>query len=142
MVSTEIWKNNRAITSVLEYANGARCVISRVDLEELWDFRETLEIYGDDKRVLLTYPTGFSRHVLSTLTIQGIDEHGTSYRKEPAIPWESAFTAELRHFHACITEGVECRTPIAEARHDVELIIDITKSYITGQSVEKNCARQ
>ena len=142
VVSTEIWKNNRAITSVLEYANGARCVISRVDLEELWDFRETLEIYGDDKRVLLTYPTGFSRRVLSTLTIQGIDEHGTSYRKEPAIPWESAFTAELRHFHACITEGVECRTPIAEARHDVELIIDITKSYITGQSVEKNYARQ
>ena len=142
VVSTEIWKNNRAITSVLEYANGARCVISRVDLEELWDFRETLEIYGDDKRVLLTNPTGFSRRVLSTLTIQGIDEHGTSYRKEPAIPWESAFTAELRHFHACITEGVECRTPIAEARHDVELIIDITKSYITGQSVEKNCAQQ
>ena len=57
------------------------------------------------RRVLLTYPTGFSRRVLSTLTIQGIDEHGTSYRKEPAIPWESAFTAELRHFHACITEG-------------------------------------
>ena len=142
VISTEIWKNNRSITSMLEYANGARCVISRVDLEKLWDFRETLEIYGDDKRVLLTYPTGFSRRVLSTLTVQGIDEHGTSYRKEPAIPWESAFTAELRHFHACITEGVECRTPITEARHDVELIIDITKSYITGQSVEKNCARQ
>ena len=50
VISTEIWKNNRSITSVLEYANGARCVISRVDLEKLWDFRETLEIYGDDEQ--------------------------------------------------------------------------------------------
>ena len=137
VVSTEIWKNNRSITSVMEYPNGARCVISRVDLEELWDFRETLEIYGDAKRVLLTYPTGFSRRVLSTLTVQGIDADGTSYRKEPAIPWESAFTAELRHFHACITEGTPCRTSIAAARHDVELIIDITKAYLTGKPVRR-----
>ncbi len=137
VLSAEVWKNGRSITSVLEYPNGARCVISRVDLEKLWDFRETLEIYGDDKRVLLTYPTGFSRHVLSTLTVHGIDENGTSYRKDPAIPWESAFTAELRHFHACITQGVECRTSLAEARHDVELIIDITKAYLTGQPVRR-----
>ena len=133
--SVEIWKGNRAITAVLEYPNDARCVLSRVDLEGLWDFRQTLEIYGDDKRVLLSYPTGFSRRVLSTLVVQGIDAEGTSYRKEPAIPWESAFTAELRHFHACITEGMPCRTPIAEARHDVQLIIDITRSHITGEPV-------
>lgn len=137
VVSTEIWKNNRSITSVLEYPNGARCVISRVDLENLWDFRETLEIYGNDKRVLITYPTGFSRRVLSTLTVHGIDENGTSYRKEPAIPWESAFTAELHHFHACITEGATCRTPLNEARQDVELIIDITKAYLTGNPVRR-----
>ena len=138
VVSTEIWKNNRSISAVLEYPNGARCVITRVDLEELWDFRESLEIYGDTKRVLVTYPTGFSRRVLSTLTVHGIDADGTSYRKEPAIPWESAFTAELRHFHACITEGITCRTPLTEARQDVELIIDITRSYLTREAVRRD----
>ncbi len=138
VVSTEIWKNNRSINTVLEYPNGARCVITRVDLEELWDFRESLEIYGDSKRVLVTYPTGFSRRVLSTLMVQGIDAEGTSYRKEPAIPWESAFSAELRHFHACVSGGVECRTPITEARHDVELIIDITKAYLTQKPVRRD----
>jgi hypothetical protein len=34
---------------------------------------------------------------------------------------------ELRHFHACITEGKVCRTPIESARDDVALIIDIIK---------------
>ena len=137
VVSAEIWKNDRAITTVLEYPNGARCVLTRVDLEELWDFRETLEIYGDSRRVLLTCPTGFARRVLSTLMVQGIDERGVSYRREPVIPWESAFTAELRHFHACITEGVPCRTSITESRHDVQLIIDIIKSYVTGKPVRR-----
>ena len=75
--------------------------------------------------------------MLSTLTVQGSDADGTTYRKEPAVPWESAFSAELRHFHACITEGTPCRTSIAEARHDVELIIDITKAHLTGKPVRR-----
>ena len=133
--SVDIWKGGRAITAVLEYPEGARCVLSRVDLEKLWDFRQTLEVYSDDKRVLLSYPTGFSRRVPSTLVVQGIDAEGTSYRREPAVPWESAFTAELRHFHACITQAVPCRTPLAQVKHDVQLIIDITKSHITGAPV-------
>ena len=67
----------------------------------------------------------------------GIDADGTSYRKEPAIPWESGFTAELRHFHACITEGAPCRTPLGEVRYDVQLILDITQAYITGEPVRR-----
>ena len=135
VLSVEIWQNDRAITSVFEYANGARCVITRVDLNTLWDFKETLEVYGDDKRVLLSYPTGFSRRVMAKLVVQGIDGDGVTYTKEPKIPWDSAFTAELKHFHQCITEGIECRSDLSKARHDVELIIDITKVYATGQAI-------
>ena len=129
VVSTEIWRNGRAITITLEYANGARGVASWVDLSNLWDFHETLEIYGDDKRVLVTYPTGFARGVLSTVTVQGIDERGTSYRKEPNIDWETAFKRELRHFHDCVVDGVPCRTPVESARYDIALIIDMIKAY-------------
>ena len=137
VISAEIWQNNRAITTVMEYPNGARCVLTRVDLQKLWDFRETLEVYGQDKRVLLSYPTGFSRRVMSTLVVQGIDGDGTTYRKEPAISWDSAFTAELRHFHDCITQGTECRSSLAHARQDVKLIIDITMCHLTGEPVRR-----
>jgi len=130
VVSTEIWQDGRAVTTTLAYPNGARCVASWVDLSDLWDFKETLEVYGDDKRVLVSYPTGFSRGILSTVTIQGVDEAGVSYRKEPAIDWESAFSRELRHFHACIVEGTSCRTSVASARDDIGLIIDIVKRYL------------
>ena len=131
VVSTEIWREGRGVTLTLAYEDGARCVATWVDLPKLWDFQETLEVYGDDKRVIIGYPTGFSRGILSTVSIQGIDDNGMTYRKEPAIDWESAFKRELRHFHKCIVDGIACRTPLEDARLDVGLIIDITKAYPT-----------
>ncbi len=137
VVSSEIWFNGRAVTMTLEYPSGARCVASWVDLPDLWDFRETLEVYGDDKRVLITYPTGFSRGILSTVTVQGVDEKGTTYRLEPAIDWESAFSRELRHFYDCVRNGATCRTPVESARDDIALIIDVIKAYQTHASVAR-----
>ena len=129
VVSTEIWQEGRAITFTLAYPCGARCVASWVDLSTLWDFKETLEIYGDDKRILLGYPTGFARGILSTLTIQANDSSGRAYHHSPAIDWESAFMRELRHFHDCIVNGTPPRTSLEDARHDIALIIDIIKRY-------------
>ncbi len=130
IVSTEIWLDGRAFTTTLAYANGSRCVATWIDLPELWDFQESLEIYGGNKRVILEYPTGFSKGHISKVTIQGIDEAGVTYRKQPAIDWDSAFVRELRHFHSCVTEGTVCRTPLSDAGLDVGLIINIIKAYL------------
>jgi predicted dehydrogenase len=129
IVSSDIWLDGRAVTMTLEYPNGARCVASWVDLPNLWDFKETLEVYGDDKRVIVAYPTGFARGVLSTVTVQGIDDKGVTYRQEPAIDWESAFMREMRHFNDCIVNGVECRTPVESAKADISFIIDVVENY-------------
>ncbi|MCY3707415.1 MAG: hypothetical protein OXG26_00880, partial [Caldilineaceae bacterium] len=126
---TEIWQEGRAVTFTLVYENGARCVGTWIDLPDLWDFKETLEIYGDDKRVVVAYPTGFSKGILSTVTVQGIDSEGTTYRTEPYIDWDSAFVRELRHFHDCIANGKASRTSLEHARKDVKLIIDIIGAY-------------
>lgn len=129
VVSTEIWREGRAITYTLQYPAGYRLVASWVDLSNLWDFKESLEICGDNHRVTLTYPPGFTRSVLSRVVVQGIDDSGTTYRHEPAIDWDNAFVQELRHFHDCIANGVACRTSIESARDDVALIVDIIGGY-------------
>ncbi len=135
VVSTEVWSESRSMTFILEYPNGARGVVSRVELPYLWDFKQTLEVYGDSKRVILSVPTGFSRGIPSELTVQAIDENGGTFSKEPAVPWHTSFSQELRHFHACITEGIQCRTSLEEARQDVSLTIDIAKAFMTGRPV-------
>ncbi len=135
IVSVEVWAEGRGVTIVFAYPNGARCVATWVDLPDLWDFRETLEIYGDNKRVIVSYPTGFSRGILSEVTIHGIDPDGTTYSKTPAVEWDSAFVRELRHFHACIIGAETCYTSLESARNDIALIIDIVKCYIQSSPV-------
>lgn len=138
VVSTEIWSGGRAWSTTLEYAAGFRAIASWIDLPDLWDFKETLEVYGDAKRVIVSYPTGFSRGILATVTVQGVDEQGTTYKHEPHIDWDSAFVRELQHFHDCVVNGATCRAPLAEARLDVSLIIDVIEAYKRGTSVERS----
>ena len=106
VASTELWNGGRGITTILEYPNEVRLVYTWAAIPGLWDFKETLEVYGDTKRVIVKYPTGFSRGLLSTVTVHEIEADGTTVLKEPAIVWESAFSREIRHFHTCITEGI------------------------------------
>ena len=130
VASTEIWYNGWGVSTMLAYPNGARCAATWVELRDVRDFKETLEVCGDDRRVLLSYPTGFSRGILSTLEIQTLDGAGEAITHRPAIAWEGPFVREMKHFHACITEGAQPRTPLEEARCDIALIIDIIKAYL------------
>ena len=130
VVSSEIWYDGWGVSTILAYPDGARCAATWVELKDLRDFKETLEVCGDDRRVLLSYPTGFSRGILSTLEIQTLDQTGAAITQHPAIAWESPFVRELKHFHACITQGATPRTPLEAARHDIALIIDIVKAYL------------
>ena len=132
VVSTEIWNQGRGINTVLAYENGARCAASWVSLPGLWNFTESLEVYADDRRVIVNYPSGFARGIPSRVSIQGVDGEGRTFCKEPAVEWDNAFLCELRHFHSCITEGAACRTPVEEARNDIALVIDIVKAHLDG----------
>jgi hypothetical protein len=83
--------------------------------------------------LIIAYPTGFARGILSTVTVQAI-EAGISVHKEPAIAWESPFTRELRHFYRCIREGTTCCTPVTAARANIALIIDIVRAFPTRKA--------
>ena len=136
VISTDVWNDGRALSTVFEYPCGARCIASWVDLPNLWDFKETLEIYGADKRIILAYPTGFSRGQLSKLSVWEIDSTGRTVERHPAVEWESPFVGELRHFHGCIAAGQPCRTSVADARNDIQLVINSTQAYLNGSPVE------
>ena len=95
-----------------------------------------MEIYGADKRIILAYPTGFSRGQLSRLSIWEIDGAGRTVERQPAVEWESPFVGELRHFHQCITEGKPCRTSVADAANDIQLVINSTQAYLKGSPID------
>ncbi len=127
VVSAEIWNNGDGISTLLDCGDGIRCAATWVELPEIRYFHETLEVYGDDRGLILTYPTGFAREI-ATLTVRGADASGNGAQWQPEIEGETAFISELRHFHACIAEGVSCRASLADARHDVQLVTDIVRA--------------
>ena len=129
VLSSEIWLDGRAVSTVLDYGNERRAVASWVDLPELWDFKETLEVYGSRERVIVSFPTGFSRGLPSYVTLHGMDEDRTPWRREYA--WhDNPFKLELQHFGECIRTGRQPITPGREAVADIQLVRDIVRTYL------------
>ncbi|MCC6627459.1 MAG: Gfo/Idh/MocA family oxidoreductase [Chloroflexi bacterium] len=129
VVSTEIWAEGRGITTVLQYPGDVRAVCTWVDLPELWDFKETLEVYGSRDRVLVSFPTGFARGLPSYVTVQGIEADGMPRRSEYA--WhDNPFKLEVQHFRDCILSGRQPSTPGRDAVHDIALVRDIILAHL------------
>ena len=125
IVSSEIWQEGRAITAVLEYPNDVRAAATWVDLPDLWDFRETLEVYGSRDRVLMSFPTGFAIGLPTEVVVQGMDADGTPWKKQVVVSHESAFLREIVHFHECIVNGTTPETTGADAIADIVLVRDL-----------------
>ena len=129
VLSCEIWLDGRAVSTVLDYGDQRRAVASWVDLPELWDFKETLEVYGSRERVLVSFPTGFARGLPSYVTLHGMDADGTPWRRE--YDWhDNPFKLELQHFGECIRSGSPPVTTGRDAVDDIQLVGDIVKSYL------------
>lgn len=129
VVSAEIWQHGRAINAVLDYGEGKRAICSWVDLPELWDFKETLEVYGSRERALVSFPTGFARGLPSIVTLHGMDSDRTPWRQE--YQWhDNPFKLELLHFGECIRTGKQPITPGRDAIADIALVGDIVRTYL------------
>ena len=129
VLSSEIWLDGRGVSTVMDYGENRRCVASWVDLPELWDFKETLEVYGSRERVIVSFPTGFSRGLPSYVVLHGMDADRTPYRQEYA--WhDNPFKLELQHFGECMRTGRAPITPGSEAVADIQLVGDIVKTYL------------
>jgi predicted dehydrogenase len=129
VISTDIWADGRALSTVLQYPGEKRAICSWVDLPELWDFKETLEVYGSRERVIVSFPTGFSRGLPSTVVLHGMDDDRHPWRKEYA--WhDNPFKLEMKHFRDCILKGRQPITPGREAIADIALVRDIILAYL------------
>lgn len=124
VVSAEVWRNGSCITVILEYDGDKRCVATWADLPQLWDFYETLEVYGGSQRVIIKFPTGFARGIPSPVIVYGM-EGGAPWKKEVIVNYQNSFEEELIHFHHCIVSGASPITDAHGAREDMALVREI-----------------
>jgi predicted dehydrogenase len=114
------WNEGRAVTGAIELANGSRWDSAWIQLLPTHDYQETVALYFDESVRSLHFPSPWQKQ-RPTLYRRAERRDGANAAQEWTA-FEEAFSRELDHFHACVTEGVPCRTPPEQARLDIEVL--------------------
>jgi predicted dehydrogenase len=120
VVAGDWWNEGRAVAGSVRLANRSRWDSAWIQLLPTFEYRETISLFFDDSVRTLTFPSPW------------LKQHPTVYRRSErdgrtnavqiAESYEESFARELAHFHACVTEGVPCRTPPEQARLDIDVL--------------------
>jgi hypothetical protein len=107
---------------VFRLGEGVTWQIAWLLLEGLEEFCETASFYFGDVIHRLRFSSPYLREHATVHEIVGAA--GGAERASRGARIHDAYVAELKHFHACIVEGVECRTPPEQARLDLVALRD------------------
>ncbi len=107
-LSAAAWAQGEAASFTARLPGGATWQCAWLLLRGLEDFRERARLYFAD--------------AIHELELRAPYQHA-----------RDSYVAELRHFHACVVDGIACRTPAEQGARDVELLRDLfrlTRSFI------------
>ena len=131
VLNTEIWRDGAGLTTTLRYPNDIRAVLTWIDLPDLWAFEETFAVTtGRSERVIVSFPTGFSRGLPTTAVIQEPDADGCPLPSRTLVARKSrssansstSTTAMSIRTHPQYTRHRVDRPPDARARHRARVV--------------------
>jgi len=114
------WNDGRAVTGAVRLASGARWDSAWIQLLDTFEYRESITLYFADSVRSLLFPSPWQKH-RPTVYRRAERRDGANAVQE-TTSYEEAFSRELDHFHACVSEGEPCRTPPEQARLDIEVL--------------------
>jgi predicted dehydrogenase len=114
------WNEGRAITGSVELANGARWDSAWIQLLDIREYQEQVAFYFRDSLRQLTFPSPWLRQAPTRYERSEADGLDRTVRLFESH--REAFVRELVHFHECITQGTDCRTPPEQARVDIDVL--------------------
>jgi predicted dehydrogenase len=120
VVAADWWNEGRAVTGALRLANGARWDNAWIQLLDTFEYRESITLYFADSVRSLLFPSPWLKQYPTVYRRAETRERANAAAE--ITSYEESFARELDHFHACVTEGVECRTPPEQARLDIEVL--------------------
>jgi Oxidoreductase family, NAD-binding Rossmann fold len=120
VVGAAWWNEGRAITGSVQLANGARWDSAWIQLLDIREYQEQVAFYFRESIRQLTFPSPWLRQAPTRYErseADGLDRVVRLFESH-----REAFVRELVHFHECVTEGAECRTPPEQARLDIDVL--------------------
>lgn len=113
-------------TAMLRYEDGTRCVLESGVGDRKW-FEQFIRVDAPDRMIKLEFDNPLIRNDAPRLRIKrGLDE----LEERVLTPsYRESFKLELEHFVDCIRGEADVQTGVAEARADLELIIDLFHTH-------------
>ena len=105
-------------TTVL--GGGLRWTMAWTHLPHAGTFDERIELLGSHGVRRLEFPAPYLRQSPTAYTWMRRGPQGCVQRTFRS--WRESYARQLEHFHACVTDGVACRTPPEQARADIGLL--------------------
>ena len=120
-----IFDQGRGVQLAFGLPGGGRVSMTHLNLAGVPDYTERVAVYCTDRIIELTFPSPYLRHLPTRLRVlRGGD--GAPHElmtQEFRTSYEEAFREELRAFYAAATGKAPVRTPVEQARRDVEFLI-------------------
>jgi predicted dehydrogenase len=123
VVDAAWWNDGRAITGSVRLTNGARWDSAWVQLLDIREYHEQVAFYFGDSLRQLTFPSPWLKQSPTRYErseADGLDRVVQTYESH-----RESFVQELVHFHECVVDGAEPRTPPEQARVDIELLTNM-----------------
>ena len=114
------WNGGKAVSGSVRLANGARWDGAWIQILDVWEYHEAVTFMFDDRVQRLTFPSPWLKQSPTRYERTTTAADGRSVAV--AERYEESFARELLHFHACVVDGVECRTPPEQARLDIDVL--------------------
>ena len=120
VVAGDSWNEGRAVAGSVRLSNGARWDSAWIQLLPTFEYRETISLFFHDSVRTLTFPSPWLKQYPTVY--RRSERAGRTNAVQIAESYDESFARELAHFHACVTEGVPCRTPPEQARLDIDVL--------------------
>ena len=121
------WRGGRCIHVLLRWRQGLRCTLTWIYLPGLPHYKEELLFLSPERRVALTFPSPYFKHLPTPVTIESADQ-GRLVQQQITVSYDEAFRRELQHFHRCVRQGAQPLTGIDDALADTRLLEQIARA--------------
>jgi predicted dehydrogenase len=120
VIAGDWWNEGQAVTGAVRLSNGARWDSAWIQLLDMYEYRESVSFFFAGEVHSLTFPSPWLKQ---SPTLYEVSRAKDGARvTESFESYEESFANELAHFHDCIVNGAECRTPPEQARLDIDVL--------------------
>jgi predicted dehydrogenase len=120
VIGGDWWNGGQAVTGAVRLSNGARWDSAWIQLLDVYEYRESVTFYFAEEVHKLSFPSPWLKQ--SPTLYEASRARDGARAVESFESYEESFARELVHFHDCVANGEECRTPPAQARLDIDVL--------------------